>query len=75
MADRQMQAFRKIPGPHEPAADFRMIRLQALSFDVGERRMIALRDRAAIKVWHDLVERQHSHILQQGCEKDLFRHR
>ena len=51
-----MQAFGKVPYPHQPAADFRMIGLQPLSFDFGERRMIALRRVAAIEVGYGLVE-------------------
>ena len=40
VADRQVQAFRKVPSPHQPAADFRMVRLQPLSFDFGERQVL-----------------------------------
>jgi len=51
MADREVQALRQVPRPHEPAADFRMIGLQTLHLNFGKRDVIALQGfAAAIKI-------------------------
>ncbi len=74
--DGAMQPFRQIPLCHQPAANMRVIHLQALDLVFRERGMIALQRFALeVKVRHGLIERQHADILEQRRQEYLFRQR
>ncbi len=62
-----------MPILHQPAADVRMVDLQALLFVLGERGMIALQlFSLAVQIGQGLVERQHADILQKRSQKDFL---
>jgi hypothetical protein len=71
--DGSTQACGQVPFLHQPAADMRMIHLQALLFVLGEHAMLALQlFSQRVQVGHGVVQRQHAHILQQRRQEDLF---
>ena len=71
--DGVIQARGQIPPLHQPAADVRMIDLQALLFVLGERAMVALQSfPLRVQIGHGLVQRQHAHILEQRRQKNFF---